>query len=124
MAWPDDVLNGPLLVDIFDQAPIVDEGAIWSWADAIAATIIELARELARAPTMSREAGRHWCKLHGLECGVFYKSVIWPQARLAIGLPRCGRGGCPKGARHVNRRRRNPAVRFSEAASRIEASRR
>jgi hypothetical protein len=63
--------------------------------------IVGLARELARAPDMSREAGRHLCKLHGLECGVFNKSIIWPAAPLAIGLPRHGKGGCPKGTRHA-----------------------
>ena len=87
MTWPlADSLDGPTLAD----APDVDED--WRLFAELEAAAIALARRLKHEPGLSRAAAELFCKTSTNAPGIFFRALIWPQARKLARLPPMPRG--------------------------------
>src|SRR5262249_61732544 len=71
----------------------------WSQVDELVAATAALAERLRHEPGLSRSACALFVKTSTNVSGIFFRSLIWPQARRLAGLPEHAKGGRPPGSR-------------------------
>lgn len=90
------------LADILDSGPTPADAPTdadeWSLQLAeLERAAVALAEKLKHEPGLSRAAAQLFVKLESDVSGVFFKSIVWPRARVMAGLPRsAGKGGRPR----------------------------
>lgn len=87
MPWPfDDIFAGP------DPSDPPDEED-WSLINELESAVAALAERLRHEPGLSRAAAQLLVKQTAPGQSIFFRSLIWPQARRQAGLPAQAKGG-------------------------------
>src|SRR5262249_7623496 len=92
MPWPfDDIFSGPGPAD-----PPHEDAEDWAQVDERVAAGVVLAERLRHEPGLSRAAAQLLVKQTAPAQSIFFRALIWPQARRLAGLPAQAKGGRPQ----------------------------
>jgi len=86
------------LADILDVGPSPADAPEEDWAlfDELERAVCALTEKLRAEPELSRDAAMLFVKTETNAPGLYFRSLLWPQARKLAGLPAQKRGRPPK----------------------------
>jgi hypothetical protein len=120
-------LQGSSLEDLLNSGVELTEpaeaGEDWSLLDEVVAAVAALTEKLKREPELSRDEAWLFCKENAPAQSIFFRSLLWPQARKLAGLPAQAKGGRPPGSRTRKNQVRKTDVLIPESRTRLVAAR-